>query len=238
VFLDPQVHSDTYKGYCKQVMWPVFHNVDQLDHIHAAWNHPMEWESNMSRWQAAFKTSTCAFDELLSSLLEPGDIVWVHDYHLMLLPKLLRMRNLDISIVYFVHIPFPTSQIFRSLPDALELLESMTCADLVGFHSFDHTRHFLNACKRMLGLPSKTISGGLLVVVVGEREVIVSMSHVSIEPLPLEKAVADPETQKMAAAIREKYKDKKIIVSVDVLQRCTRISTYTNLALALALSLL
>ena len=112
-------------------------------------------------------------------------------------------------------------QIFRSLPDALELLESMTCADLVGFHSFDYTRHFLNACKRMLGLPSKTISGGLVVVVIGERELIVSMSHVSIEPVPLNKAVNDPDTQKMAAAIREKYQGKRIIVSVD---DCSRLA--------------
>ena len=148
-----------------------------------------------------------------------GDIVWVHDYHLMLLPKALRERNLDIKIIYFVHIPFPTSQIFRSLPDANELLESMTCADVVGFHSFDFSRHFLIACKRMLGLKYHSTPGGLLVIEVGNREVILSMSHVSIEPNLIDRACKDPETLQMAAAIKEKHRGKKIIVSVDVLQR-------------------
>ena len=201
---------------------PVFHNADLMDQLSAVWNTESAYSKlgeNYQYWIKAYRESTKIFDETLSPLVKKGDIVWVHDYHMMLLPKALRDRDLGAHIVYFVHIPFPTSQIFRSLPDALELLESMTCADIVGFHSFDYTRHFLNACKRMLGLKSKTIPGGLLVVSVGLRELIVTMSHVSVEPDILDKALADAETKQMADAIRKKHAGKKIIVSVDVAQR-------------------
>ena len=200
----------------------MFHNVDLMDQLSAVWNTEGVYSKlgeNYQDWIKAYRESTRIFDEMLASIVKQGDIVWVHDYHMMLLPKALRARNLGAHVVYFVHIPFPTSQIFRSLPDALELLESMTCADVVGFHSFDYTRHFLNACKRMLGLKSKTIPGGLLVVTVGLRELIVTMSHVSIEPNVLDEALADEETKQMAEAIRKKHVGKKIIVSVDVAQR-------------------
>jgi trehalose 6-phosphate synthase/phosphatase len=201
---------------------PVFHNVDLMDQLSAVWNTEGAYSSlaeNYLAWIKAYRDSTKVFEDTIAPIVSKGDIVWVHDYHMMLLPKALRSRNLGVNVVYFVHIPFPTSQIFRSMPDALELLESMTCADVVGFHSFDYTRHFLNACKRMLGLKSKTIPGGLLVVTVGLRELIVTMSHVSVEPDLLDKALADEETKKMADAIRQKHAGKKIIVSVDVAQR-------------------
>ena len=83
----------------------------------------------------------------LLGLAKADDIVWVHDYHLMMLPKLIRDASLKVSIVFYMHVPFPTSQIFRSLPAANELLQSMVCADVVGFHAFDHARHFLNGAK-------------------------------------------------------------------------------------------
>ena len=193
-----------------------------MDQLSAVWNTDCPYSKlgeNYQAWIKAYRESTRVFEERISPLVTKGDIIWVHDYHMMLLPKALRARNLGAHIVYFVHIPFPTSQIFRSLPDAMELLESMTCADVVGFHSFDYTRHFLNACKRLLGLQSKTIPGGLLVVTVGLRQLIVTMSHVSIEPDVMDRALADEETKKMANEIRQKHAGKKIIVSVDVAQR-------------------
>lgn len=146
-------------------------------------------------------------------------MVWVHDYHLMCLPKLLRDGPLLVSIVFYLHIPFPTSQIFRALPTALELLQSMTCADVIGFHAFDHARHFLNATKRMLGIRSHTTQGGMISLILKNREAIVTMSHVSIEPSVIARIVSDPEVQKQAAALRAKHAGKKIIVGVDVCQR-------------------
>lgn len=294
VFLDDEVAYDAYKGFCKQIMWPIFHNVDQIDQIHAAWNLPsgygeaksgaadglvtktnishvsssrerwahegskansetwtkqqgldkesstatekvVEWNKNEKKYHAAYQRMNEMFYETLQKHIHENDVVWVHDYHLMLLPKLLRgtplplasnrkdkeqfTQSIDCKIVFFLHIPFPTSQIFRTLPNANELLHSMTCADVVGFHAFDHTRHFLNAIKRMLGIRSYTRPGGLLTVMVQDREVIVTMSHVSIEPDAIDKLLIDPETLRKASEIREKYKGRRIIVGVDTCQR-------------------
>jgi trehalose 6-phosphate synthase/phosphatase len=219
IFLSQELHDNFYRGYCKQVLWPTFHNVDPQDHLHAPWNSVLNWADKVSVWRAAMTETVRIFDEAIAKMVSPGDIVWVHDYHLMLLPKLMRDRELDVSIVFFLHIPFPTSQNFRSLSDGYVLLQSMTCADVVGFHSFDYTRHFLNACKRLLGLRHRSIAGGILVIDVGNREVIVSMSHVSIESDMVQRALDDPDVQRMTDAIKAKHAGKKIIASVDVVQR-------------------
>lgn len=95
----------------------------------------------------------------------------------------------------------------------------MTCADVIGFHAYDYARHFLNACKRMLGLLSHTRQGGMLSLICKDREVVISMSHVSIEPPLIEAALKNPKTIELADAYRAKYKGKKVVVGVDVCQR-------------------
>ena len=233
IFIAHDVTEAAYRGFCKKILWPIFHNVDQLDQIHAAWNLSnnvnsesakdkvsLDWNETSTKYLTAFKSVTQSFLEALVEVTKDNDTIWVHDYHLILLPKLLRetLKN-KYSIVFFMHIPFPTSQIFRTLPIATELLYSMTCADVVGFHSFDHARHFLNATKRTLGIRSSIRQGGMLSLKLNDREVIVTMSHVSIEPDLIDECIANPEVQKKAAEIRKKYEDKKIIVGVDVCQR-------------------
>ena len=271
IFLDPAVTKAAYHGFCKEIMWPIFHNVDQLDHIHAAWNlpdfgstpvtggiggsfsgglgvrgaaataaaaaavaavsgdgHEVIWKKDEDEFYAAYESVSKTFDAKLSTLIGPNDVVWVHDYHLMLLPGLIRARGVcgsgGVKIVFFQHIPFPTSQIFRSLPKATQLLQSIVCSDIVGFHAFDHTRHFLNATKRILGVRSGTMEGGLIALQVQDRRVIVTMSHVSIEPDKLDSLLALVEVQAKAAEIRERHKGKKIIVGVDVCHRLSGVS--------------
>jgi trehalose 6-phosphate synthase/phosphatase len=270
VFLDSELATDAYYGFCKTVMWPVFHNVDQLDHIHAAWNLPpdyyehannnrhvsglstvtnppnrsrsrsgsrvfdapvenkvLEWNRQEAALHMAFKRVNEIFTASILDLVRPGDIVWVHDYHLMYVPSMLRhsaaleQKSAEhaFKILFFLHIPFPTSQIFRTLPEATLLLQSLLCADLVGFHAFDHARHFLNASRRMLGFRSHTRPGGMLSIAVKDREVIVTMSHVSIETPRFDTQLLDAETQRAAEALREKYKGKKVILGIDVCQR-------------------
>jgi trehalose 6-phosphate synthase/phosphatase len=258
VLVDEETKKMAYHGYCKDILWPLFHNVDQIDHIHAAWNvqsipkqqnkpqttlvgedkkstaigdgsssssssppdHVLQWSKMEDTYLKAYITMTAVFDEKLGELLQPHDVVWVHDYHLMLLPGLIRKRNVEnIRTCFFLHIPFPTSQIFRSLGSATDLLASMLAADMIGFHAFDHSRHFLNAAKRIMGVMSRTLQGGLIALEVQDREVIVTMSHVSVEPATLDQALDNTEVAVMAQKIKEKYKGKKIILGIDVCQR-------------------
>jgi len=254
IFIDPGLASLHYRGYCKHILWPVFHNVDQLDQIHSAWNvgglhkadtpvvnrlrskstdgarptqasiladeQEEKWMKNEAEYYEAYNEVSRVFDRRLAELLQPDDIVWVHDYHLMLLPKMIRDRAIrDLRIIFFLHIPFPTSQIFRSLGSATDILSSIICADIIGFHAFDHTRHFLNATKRMLGVSSVTLQGGLLALNVDEREVIVTMSHVSIEPGTVDDTLNLPEVLEAVEHFKQLYAGRRIIVGIDVCQR-------------------
>jgi hypothetical protein len=291
VFLDDQLAKDAYQGFCKMIMWPVFHNVDQLDQIHAAWNlpssmitahnneapslansvapsasnspHPpfsqhgtgggghsllmlgdspslrsginsrkarsassleaeskvLEWNKREEEFYDAYKKVNEIFANCLVDLVHDNDVVWVHDYHLMLVPGLLRpiVSGPDsilkgLKIIFFLHIPFPTSQIFRTLPESTDLLQSMVCSDLVGFHAFDHARHFLNAVRRSLGYRTQQRQGGMLTLAVKDREVIVTMSHVSIETETLDTKLADPETQRIMESYQAKYPNRHIIL--------------------------
>ncbi len=265
VSVDQDQKDRAYHGYCKEVMWPIFHNVDQLDHIHAAWHvqkiskaklqggtgkrgigvsidstsedvamspfpsssssdkaegEKLKWTKHEEKYFKAYKAVTALFDQKLSTLLQPQDVVWVHDYHLMLLPGMLRSRKIEgLRLCFFLHIPFPTSQIFRSIGSANELLQSMVSADIIGFHAFDHSRHFLNCAKRVMGVVSRTLAGGMIALDIQGREVIVTMSHVSIEPGQLDKALDSSDVLEMTREIRERHKGRKIVAGIDVCQR-------------------
>eukprot|EP01035_Chromulina_nebulosa_P021288 gene21288-27582_t len=208
IFLPAELSRNAYHGFCKEVLWTVFHNVDPLDQIHAAWK--LDWNSNVNSLYESYLKVNQIFSETVNKYIRSGDCLWVHDYHLMLLPKLVRetqesKESFKVNIVFFLHIPFPTSQIFRSLSCSTELLMSMSSADVVGFHTFDHARHFLTAMKRILGIRSHTKPGGLLALSIADREVIVTVSHVSIETILVDKVLSDPTTFQRALDIRLKY---------------------------------
>jgi len=94
------------------------------------------------------------FAEKILQIVSDGDIVWIHDYHLMLLPQMIREQNPEITIGLFIHIPFPSFELFRLLPWRLDVIEGMLGADLIGFQIYDHVRHFMSSARRLLGVDS------------------------------------------------------------------------------------
>ncbi len=206
LFVDKDVHDAHYLGMCKQVLWPAFHNVDLVDLKSSASigikgnshgnrdSNSSDWDqSRLESWWEAYTKVNEMFGERLSTMLQPGDVMWVHDYHLSLLPKILDMRERAqyggrsvTKKVFLLHIPFPTSMCFRELECGEEILKGMLHADVVGFHAFDHARHFLNATKRILGLRHENLVGGLIGIKIGRKTVLVTMHNVSIEPYQLE----------------------------------------------------
>ena len=125
-----------------------------------------------------------------------------------------------LRVVFFMHLPFPTSQIFRTLPRAQELIRSLTCADVVGFHAFDHARHFLNTAKRMLGFRSASRPGGMLTLHVpdADREVIVSVSHVSIQTTQLDAVAAETSTAATTSTALSSFSSTTV---ADECEKCT-----------------
>jgi trehalose 6-phosphate synthase/phosphatase len=128
-----------YEGYSNGVLWPLFHYL--LDQV------PLQ----ASDWDAYVEANE-HFAEVVAAQYRPGDLVWIHDYQLLLLPGLLRRRLPDARIGFFLHIPFPSVELFRTLPARRQLLEGMLGADLVGFHTPTYLRHFATALTDILGL--------------------------------------------------------------------------------------
>ncbi len=240
IFLDKNLRDSFYYGMCKQVLWPAFHNIDLLDISKSGWGNKgisdapdaNNWDqSRLDVWWGAYCEVNQVFSDTLMTIIKPHDKIWVHDYHLSLLPKLLHEAECSsltgertVQMVYFLHIPFPTSQVFRELEHGGEILEGMLHADVVGFHAFDHARHFLNAAKRILGLTHESLVGGLIGVRHRGTKVLVTISNVSIETDVVQRALDSPSLPKEIEGIQEKYKERKIIAGVDVAQGLSGIS--------------
>lgn len=122
-------------------LWPLFHY------------HPGEIVFDETTWQA-YREANRLFAKAVAKDVHDGDLVWVHDYHLMLLPAMLREEmgpsKRNVKIGFFLHTPFPSSEIYRILPVRNEILLGVLHSDLIGFHTYDYARHFLSSCSRML----------------------------------------------------------------------------------------
>ena len=123
------------------ILWPLFHY------------HPGEITFDESAW-IAYREVNRLFAKEVAKDVQDGDLVWVHDYHLMLLPQMLREEigdtKKDVKIGFFLHTPFPSSEIYRILPVREQLLRGLLDCDLIGFHTYDYARHFLSSCSRIL----------------------------------------------------------------------------------------
>ncbi len=197
VFLTQGNIDRYYRGYSNRTIWPLFHYFTQhTDYEHAPWHEYV-------------KTNRLFCGEV-ASVLRPGDLVWVHDYHLMLLPKMLRETMPDIPIGFFLHIPFPSSEIFRLLPQRREILEGMLGADLVGFHTHDYVNHFLNSVRRLVGHEHSCGS-----IVTGERVVRADSFPMGIDYEKYADAGKDATVRKEIEKHMRKFGQQTIILSVD-----------------------
>jgi trehalose 6-phosphate synthase/phosphatase len=138
VFLSEKDIETYYSGFCNRTIWPHFHYFTQYTSY------------NEEYWDAYVKINH-RFAEILATTIKSDDTVWIHDYQLMLLPAILRKNFPDLSIGFFLHIPFPSYEIFRTLPWRSDLLLGILGADQVGFHTYGYMRHFLSAAYRICG---------------------------------------------------------------------------------------
>ncbi|MFC2115544.1 bifunctional alpha,alpha-trehalose-phosphate synthase (UDP-forming)/trehalose-phosphatase [Bacteroidota bacterium] len=141
VYLGKKEHERYLEGFSNRTIWPLFHYFTQ----NAIYREEL--------WKAYVKVNHNYAEEVIPHL-KAGDSIWIQDYHLMLLPKMIREKFPDVSIGFFQHIPFPSYEIFRLLPWRREILEGLLGSDLVGFHTYDYERHFMSCVRRLLGYDS------------------------------------------------------------------------------------
>jgi len=197
VFLSQQQIDRYYLGFCNKTIWPLFHYF------------PIRTTFEQDFW-ASYKEVNNLFCDELMKVVEPGDSVWVHDFQLMLLPQMLRERSPDLSIGYFLHIPWPSSELFRLLPWREEILQGLLGADLIGFHTYDYVRHFLSSVARIIGLEHS----------MGEIAVQNRIVRVDAYPLGVDfekhaHAAGDEEVKAEIETIRNTVGNRRIILSID-----------------------
>lgn len=197
VFLSPQEIEDYYEGFSNEMLWPLFHYFPSYVTFH-----PRQFEAY---WQVNEK-----FARVVLETVKPGDVVWVHDYQLMLLPQFLRQVMPDISVGFFLHIPFPSYEIFRLMPWRKILLNGLMGADLIGFHTYDDVRHFTSAVSRLLGLPA---SGNTISI--DDRKVWVDAFPIGIDYEYYHSHAADSSTRRVVRHLRNTLQDGKLMLSID-----------------------
>jgi trehalose 6-phosphate synthase/phosphatase len=197
VFLTEQEIRDYYEGFSNETLWPTFHYFNNYA-VH---------ENEL--WEAYFKVNL-KFCEEVVRLAEPGDTLWIHDYQLLLLPQLIRERLPESSIGFFLHIPFPSYEVFRLLPWRRQLLKGLLGADLIGFHTYDDMRHFLSSVNRIVML---THTNGQ--VDVNNRRVLVDAFPMGIDYQNYASCAAAPDTIKKEVRFRTALGEVKVALSID-----------------------
>jgi len=206
VFLSQYDVENYYYGFCNKTLWPLFHYFTQ----YATYN-----KNSLEAYKRVNKT----FCEAVVRIANPDDIIWVHDYHLMLLPKLIRERLPDARIGFFLHTPFPSSEVFRLLPGRREILNGILGADLIGFHTYDYVLHFLFSIRHLLGYEH---SFGQITV--GNRTVRADAFPMAIDYEKFASAVHYREVKREINKIHKRVGESKIILSVDRLDYTKGIS--------------
>lgn len=197
VYLTPEQIENYYEGYSNSVLWPLCHYFSTY----------MNYENEY--WEAYQEVNKLFSDEACR-IIELGDIVWVQDYQLMLLPALIRECVSDVSIGYFHHIPFPSYELFRALPERADLLNGLLGADLVAFHTHGYMCHFISAVYRVLNLDCN-----LDEIQLDSRVVDVDAFPMGINYKKYYDAILDKQISKQAKELKRNLGDAKLIVSVD-----------------------
>ncbi|MBW1715161.1 MAG: bifunctional alpha,alpha-trehalose-phosphate synthase (UDP-forming)/trehalose-phosphatase [Deltaproteobacteria bacterium] len=197
VFLSQNHIEKYYYGFSNRTLWPLFHYFTQYV------------AHNKGFWET-YNQVNQLFSEVICRIARNDDIIWIHDYHLMLLPSLVRQRLPDATIGFFHHIPFPSFEIFRLLPWRRELAEGLLGADVIGFHTNDYARHFLSSVRRLLGYEYS-----LGQIRAHDRIIRVDTFPMGIAYERFSEATQDHEAQKEVIKIRKRLLERKVILSVD-----------------------
>ena len=198
VELPGEVALRFYEGYANQTLWPLFHEF------------PTRLQFDSSGWDAYVQVNQRFRDTVLAEIT-PGAVVWIHDYHLMLLPQMLREAEPSATIGFFLHIPFPTSEMFRILPRRDEVLRGLLGADLLAFQTFADLQHLRSSLLRVLGNDSRMDR-----VVSSGRVTRLEALPIGIAPDEFAGLLRDnAETAEALARYRERFQGRRVLLAVD-----------------------
>jgi trehalose-6-phosphate synthase len=201
VFVSDSEFEGHYTHFCRAVLWPALHYQMQES--------PRHTKYDGYSWDQYLKLNL-AFAEKIAKHWMPGDRIWVHDYHLLVLPRLLREKLPQAEIGFFLHTPFPSSEIFRCLAQREKLLDGLLGADVVGFQTEEYSNHFIHSCSRLRRLEVSTN-----LVHLSDRLVTVVISPLGIDSLSLYTLRQSTEVKGWIHSFHQRYQGKHLIVARD-----------------------
>lgn len=197
VFLTEDEIKNYYEGFSNETLWPVYHYMPS-------------YAKYAQEYYDSYVAVNEKFKEAVAAIYQEGDIVWVHDYQLLLLPSMIRDLYPNATIGFFQHIPYPSFELFRLIPWRKQLLHGMMGADLIGFHTFNDTRHFVSAVTHLL--PARSSSNELTYA---NRTVVADSFPMGIDPYLFEKALSHDATKKNLENLKSTFDGTKLILSID-----------------------
>jgi trehalose 6-phosphate synthase/phosphatase len=199
IFIESKTYNKYYNGFCNATLWPLFHYF------------PSYVVYDQTTFESYEQVNQLFADRILE-VAKPGDTIWIHDYQLFLLPRLLRDKLPDASIGFFLHIPFPSYEIFRLLhrPWKEKIIRGLLGADLIGFHTYEYVQHFLKTVRMVLGYDHQFRTIGY-----ETRLVKTDLFPLGIDFQKFNSSLNDRHVKEEREKIVSNFTDKKIIFSVD-----------------------
>ncbi|XP_062206865.1 probable alpha,alpha-trehalose-phosphate synthase [UDP-forming] 7 [Phragmites australis] len=222
VFLPDYLNERFYHRFCKRYLWPLFHYMLPFSSSGStattSSSTPASSSGNgrfdRSAWEAYVLANKFFFEKVVEVINPEDDYVWVHDYHLMALPTFLRRCFNCLRIGFFLHSPFPSSEIYRTLPVREEILKALLNCDLIGFHTFDYARHFLSCCSRMLGIEYQSKRGYIGLDYFG-RTVGIKIMPVGVHMGQLQSVLRLPDREWRLSELQQQFEGKTVLLGVD-----------------------
>ncbi|GAB0496431.1 hypothetical protein MMPV_007743 [Pyropia vietnamensis] len=195
-----------FYAFCEETLWRLLHyDYGALGNGGSGGVDTRDWE--------AYQAVNRRFAEAVTEVYEEGDLVWVHNYHLLLLPAMLRRRLWYAKIGFFLYTPFPSSEIFRLLPQRSEVLRGILGADLAGFHTYDYSKQFLASCARLLGLEGSP--KGIQVEPGGGHVCEIGIYPPGIDVAGLKAHVVSKSVRARVLELRDRFAGRAVVVSVE-----------------------
>ncbi|MFN8673023.1 MAG: bifunctional alpha,alpha-trehalose-phosphate synthase (UDP-forming)/trehalose-phosphatase [Candidatus Sericytochromatia bacterium] len=197
VFLeDPKLYKKYYNGISNDVLWPIFH-------------YELSLNFNWDNWEA-YKKVNYLIAEKINEVAKENDLIWIHDFHLFLVPQYLRKLGCKNKIGFFLHIPFPSSELFRQIPARKEILEGVLESDLIGFHDYSYLKHFCNSARAILGLESNLTN-----IFYNNKNINLGVFPVSIDTNKFIEASESKEVNEILNEITKTKNYEYLILGID-----------------------
>lgn len=198
---DPELLAN-YDVFCEEILWPLLH-----------YDYDAVGPSDSDQFWNAYRYVNKRFAEAISEIYQEGDLIWIHDYHLMLLPSILRESLWYAKIGFFLYTPFPSAEIFRVFPWRSALLHGVIGADLIGFHSYDYSKQFVASCTRLLGLDGNP--NWIEADPRTGRKCELGIYPSGIDVRALKNHVSSKTVKSRIAELRARFEGLKIVVAID-----------------------